>query len=40
MPLAHPALLDYLKSRKIDLKTAQILCKEVRYTVRGKSYSP
>ena len=36
--LAHPVLLDYLKSRKIDLKTAQILCKEVRYTVRGKFY--
>ena len=38
MPLAHPALLDYLKSRKIDLKTAQTLCKEVRYTVRGMFY--
>ena len=36
--LAHPVLLDYLTSRKIDLKTAQILCKEVRYTVRGKFY--
>ena len=36
--LAHPVLLDYLKSRKIDLKTAQILCKEVRYTVCGKFY--
>ena len=38
MPLAHPVLLDYLKSRKIDLKTAQTLCKEVHYTVRGKFY--
>ena len=36
--LAHPVLLDYLKSRKIDLKTAQTLCKEVCYTVRGKFY--
>ena len=36
--LAHPVLLDYLKSRKIDLKTAQTFCKEVRYTVRGKFY--
>ena len=27
-----------LKSRKIDLKTAQTLCKEVCYTVRGKFY--
>lgn len=36
--LAHPVLLDYLTSRKIDLKTAQTLCKEVCYTVRGKFY--
>ena len=36
--LAHPVLLDYLTSRKIDLKTAQTFCKEVRYTVRGKFY--
>ena len=38
MPLAHPVLLDYLKSRKIDPRIAQTLCKEVRYTVRGKFY--
>ncbi len=30
--------LDYLKSRKIDLKIAQTLCKEVHYTVHDKFY--
>ena len=38
MPLVHPALLDYLTSRKIDLKIAQTLCKEVHYTVHDKFY--
>ena len=38
MLLAHPALLDYLRSRKIDLRIAQTVCKEVHYTVRGKFY--
>ena len=28
MQLAHPVLLDYLKSRKIDLRIAQAVCKE------------
>ena len=34
----EPEFGNVLKSRKIDLKTAQTLCKEVCYTVRGKFY--
>lgn len=37
-PLQHPALLQYLKSRRIALNVARMYCKEVWYTVKGKSY--
>ncbi|WP_435135956.1 toprim domain-containing protein [Formosa sp. A9] len=37
-PLQHPALLQYQKSRHIDPMVARMYCKEVWYTVKGKSY--
>ena len=36
--LAHPALIGYLKSRKIGLNTALRFCKEVHYSFKNKSY--
>ncbi|MEJ4090060.1 toprim domain-containing protein [Galbibacter orientalis] len=37
-PISHPALLDYLKSRKIKLSTAKLYCKEVHYLSKDKRY--
>lgn len=37
-PLQHLALLQYLKSRHIDPIVARMYCKEVWYTIKGKSY--
>ena len=35
-PIQHPALLAYLKSRKISLVVAQGFCKEVHYIIKEK----
>ena len=35
-PIQHPALLAYLKSRKINPVVAQWFCKEVDYTIKEK----
>ena len=35
-PIQHPALLAYLKSRKISPVVAQGFCKEVHYTIKEK----
>ncbi|MAO42315.1 MULTISPECIES: toprim domain-containing protein [Leeuwenhoekiella] len=35
-PIQHPALLAYLKSRKISPVVAQGVCKEVHYTIKEK----
>ena len=37
-PLRHPALLQYLTKRGIDVKVAQNECREVYYTYKGKYY--
>lgn len=37
-PLQYAALIDYPKSRGIDLPIAAIYCGEVCYTINGKSY--
>ncbi|MGO3184463.1 MAG: toprim domain-containing protein [Aequorivita sp.] len=34
--ITHPALLNYLKSRNISLKAAQMICSEVHYSLSGK----
>lgn len=36
--LEHPALIAYLKTRGIDPAIAATYCKEVDFTIRGKSY--
>jgi len=36
--LQHPALIQYLKSRRIPLQTAMPYCKEVHYVFRDKRY--
>ena len=35
-PIQHPALLAYLKSRKINAVVAQEFCREVHYTIKEK----
>lgn len=37
-PLNHPALLDYLKERSIDINIAKCYCSEVHYNIAGKNY--
>lgn len=37
-PLAHPALLDYLKERSINTDIATHHCSEVHYSIADKSY--
>lgn len=36
--LSNPALLEYLKSRKIDIEIAKMYCEEVYYTLGDKTY--
>ena len=38
VPLAHPALLAYLKERGIPAHIAVAVCREAHYSVNGKSY--
>jgi len=38
MPLTSPALLHYLKQRKIPVETAREFCLELHYQLYGKSY--
>lgn len=38
IPLSTPALIDYLKERKIDIELAKLYCKEVTYSVNDKTY--
>jgi DNA primase len=37
--LKHPALIQYLNSRKIPLQIAQIFCHEIWYSLNDKIYS-
>ncbi len=37
-PINSPALIDYLRERKIDIDIAKIHCKEIDYSVNGKPY--
>jgi hypothetical protein len=36
--LKSPALLDYLRSRRIDIQIAKAICHEVHYKVKDKTY--
>jgi len=37
-PLNHPALVNYLRDRNIDLNAALKYCNEVRYAINGKEF--
>tara|TARA_R110002167_G_scaffold18998_3_gene70475 strand:- start:617 stop:1642 length:1026 start_codon:yes stop_codon:yes gene_type:complete len=37
-PISHPALLGYIKSRKVQISIAKSYCREVHYTFNGKPY--
>lgn len=37
-PLTNPALITYLKERKINIDTAKLHCKEIHYSVADKPY--
>jgi 5S rRNA maturation endonuclease (ribonuclease M5) len=37
-PIEHQALIQYLGSRKIRLKTAQLYCNEIEYSFKGRKY--
>ncbi|WP_051227780.1 toprim domain-containing protein [Gillisia sp. JM1] len=37
-PIQHQALIQYLGSRKISIKTAQLYCKEIEYSFKVKKY--
>lgn len=37
-PLTNPALISYLKERKINIDMAKQHCKEIHYSVNGKPY--
>jgi hypothetical protein len=37
-PLTHPALLDYLKERRINTDIAKRYCSEVHYSIADKNY--
>lgn len=37
-PLNHPALIEMLKNRRIPMELARKYCKEVHYSLNGKSY--
>jgi len=37
-PVSNSALVEYIKSRRIDVKTAEQYCSDVYYAVNGKNY--
>lgn len=38
LPLTHPALLDYLKERGINIDITKQYCSEVHYSIANKPY--
>jgi len=36
--ITHPALVKYLKSRVVPVETARAWCREIRFTIKGKTY--
>lgn len=38
LSINHQALTDYLAERKVDIETAKQHCKEIHYSVNGKTY--
>ncbi|KAA6328395.1 DNA primase, partial [termite gut metagenome] len=35
LPITHPALIDFVRERKIDLELANRYCKEIHYRING-----
>lgn len=38
LPLTHPALIQYLEKRCINIEMAKTVCKEMHFDIRGKHY--
>ncbi|KAA6323431.1 DNA primase [termite gut metagenome] len=38
LPITHPALIDFVKERKIDLELANLYCREIHYRINGRNY--
>ncbi|KAA6339975.1 DNA primase [termite gut metagenome] len=38
LPITHPALIDFVRERKIDRELADLYCKEIHYRINGRSY--
>ncbi|KAA6337567.1 DNA primase [termite gut metagenome] len=38
LPITHPALIDFVRERKIDLELANRYCKEIHYRINGRNY--
>ncbi|KAA6316619.1 DNA primase, partial [termite gut metagenome] len=38
LPITHPALVDFVRERKIDLELANLYCKEIHYRINGRNY--
>ncbi|KAA6325535.1 hypothetical protein EZS27_025262 [termite gut metagenome] len=37
-PITHPALIDFVRERKIDWELANQYCKEIHYQINGRNY--
>ncbi|KAA6348507.1 DNA primase [termite gut metagenome] len=37
-PIIHPALIDFVRERKIDLEPANLYCREIHYRINGRNY--
>ncbi|KAA6335246.1 DNA primase [termite gut metagenome] len=38
LPITHPALIDFVRERKIDLELANLYCREIHYRINGRNY--
>ncbi|KAA6330979.1 DNA primase [termite gut metagenome] len=38
LPITHPALIDFVRERKIDRELADLYCKEIHYRINGRNY--
>ncbi|KAA6328281.1 DNA primase [termite gut metagenome] len=38
LPITHPALVDFVRERKIDLELANLYCKEIHYRINDRNY--
>ncbi|KAA6339448.1 DNA primase [termite gut metagenome] len=38
LPITHPALVDFVRERKIDLELANLYCREIHYRINDRNY--